>query len=88
MARANRTALRLWIGAVFVSGLLISLGAGAVSRVEIILDASGSMWGQVGGEAKITAAKRVVHDWLTNVRLPADSQLGLTVPNGCVTGLR
>lgn len=78
MVRTNKTALRLWIGAAFVSGLLISLGAGAATRVEIILDASGSMWGQAGGEAKITAAKRVVHDWLANVKLPADTQLGLT----------
>lgn len=79
MARTNKTTLRLWIEAAFISGLLISMGAGASTRVEIILDASGSMWGQVGGEAKITAAKRVVHDWLTNVKLPADTQLGLTV---------
>ena len=73
MVRTNKTALRLWIGAAFVSGLLISLGAGAATRVEIILDASGSMWGQAGGEAKMTAAKRVVHDWLANVKLPADT---------------
>ncbi|PQA88043.1 VWA domain-containing protein [Hyphococcus luteus] len=41
----------------------------------LVLDASGSMWGQIEGEAKITIAKQVLGDLLKD--LPADRRLGL-----------
>ena len=41
----------------------------------LVLDASGSMWGQIEGEAKIVIAKRVLGDLLKD--LPADRRLGL-----------
>jgi Ca-activated chloride channel family protein len=41
----------------------------------LVLDASGSMWGQVQGEAKIVGARRVVGDLSTT--LGADQQLAL-----------
>lgn len=43
----------------------------------IVLDASGSMWGQIDGENKIVIARRVITDLLQS--LPADQNLGLTV---------
>ncbi|MAK59864.1 MAG: hypothetical protein CMK09_02685 [Ponticaulis sp.] len=47
------------------------------SRTELILDASGSMWGQIDGEAKITIARRVISELLET--WPETSQLGMTV---------
>jgi len=41
----------------------------------LVLDASGSMWGQIEGEAKITIAKRVLGDLLND--LPVERRLGL-----------
>lgn len=41
----------------------------------LVLDASGSMWGQIEGEAKITIAKSVLSDLLKE--LPAERRLGL-----------
>ncbi len=41
----------------------------------LVLDASGSMWGQIEGEAKITIAKQVLGDLLKD--LPAERRLGL-----------
>jgi Ca-activated chloride channel family protein len=41
----------------------------------LVLDASGSMWGQIEGEAKITIAKRVLGDLLKD--LPVERRLGL-----------
>lgn len=43
----------------------------------LVLDGSGSMWGQIGGKAKITIAQDVVRDLLQD--LPSDQALGLTV---------
>lgn len=41
----------------------------------LVIDASGSMWGQIEGEAKIVIAKKVLGDLLAD--LPADRRLGL-----------
>lgn len=38
----------------------------AAGKVMIVMDASGSMWGQIQGEAKIVIARRVIHDLLKN----------------------
>ncbi len=42
-----------------------------------ILDGSNSMWGQIEGQAKITAAQGVLSNLLTD--LPADTKVGLMV---------
>ncbi|MEC8042660.1 MAG: VWA domain-containing protein, partial [Pseudomonadota bacterium] len=43
----------------------------------LVLDGSGSMWGQIDGTAKITIAQDVIGGLMTT--LPADLDLGLTV---------
>ncbi len=43
----------------------------------LVLDASGSMWGQIDGENKIVIARRVITDLLQSI--PQDQNLGLTV---------
>ncbi len=45
-------------------------------KVMLVLDESGSMWGQINGEAKITIARRVISDLLDT--LPESIELGLT----------
>ena len=63
--RQRRRAIsRLWTGVILLAGL----GAGpvphtsAAERAVLILDASGSMWGQLEGRAKIEIAREVVRD--------------------------
>lgn len=53
------------------------LFAQTTSRTILVLDASGSMWGQIEGKAKITIAQDVVGELLQ--ALPAEQELGLTV---------
>ncbi|MCV2886951.1 VWA domain-containing protein [Ruegeria aquimaris] len=57
--------------------LPLSLAAQERPSAILVLDASGSMWGQIEGEAKIEIARRVVGDLLAT--LPTDQPLGLTV---------
>ncbi|MCP5039348.1 MAG: VWA domain-containing protein [Rhodobacteraceae bacterium] len=56
----------------------VPIGASAQdqSRAILVLDASGSMWGQIEGVAKITIAQEVIGDLLTT--LPENQLLGLT----------
>jgi len=49
----------------------------AAQNVEVILDASNSMWGQIGGEAKITIARRVLGQIING--LPETMNVGLRV---------
>jgi len=49
----------------------------AAKNVEIIMDASNSMWGQIGGEAKITIARRVLAQIING--LPETMNVGLRV---------
>ena len=49
----------------------------AGGNMMIIFDASGSMWGQIEGKAKIEIAKQVMTDLIKG--LPADMRVGLTV---------
>ncbi|MCK4415064.1 MAG: VWA domain-containing protein [Candidatus Eisenbacteria sp.] len=51
--------------------------AGEFPEVMFILDASGSMWGDAGGETKIAAARRVLGEIVP--ALPAEITTGLTV---------
>jgi Ca-activated chloride channel family protein len=67
----------------FLASLVLVLAAALpataqeVGRTIIVFDASGSMWGQIGGKAKITIAQEVMGDLLQS--LPDDLELGLTV---------
>lgn len=64
-----------------ISAFFLALGAPAALAQEgggdsiLVMDASGSMWGQIEGEAKITIAKQVLGDLLKD--LPAERRLGL-----------
>ncbi|MCB0352459.1 MAG: VWA domain-containing protein [Bdellovibrionales bacterium] len=49
----------------------------AHANTLIVLDASGSMWGQIEGKAKIQLAKNVLSELLS--RWPADEEVGLMV---------
>ena len=49
----------------------------AAKAVEIIMDASNSMWGQIAGEAKITIARRVLTQIING--LPDTMKVGLRV---------
>ncbi len=59
--------------------LLVTFGlaspALAQSNAMLVLDGSGSMWGQVEGRSKIAIARDVVHDLLKN--MPQEVHLGL-----------
>ncbi len=64
-----------------VAGLLACLATPVLAQdrasAVLVLDGSGSMWGQIAGTAKITIAQGVVDDLLQVI--PADQALGLTV---------
>ena len=47
------------------------------ARMILVLDGSGSMWGQIDGKAKIVIAKEVMADLIDQI--PADFQTGLIV---------
>ena len=51
-----------------------SLASGA-DRTMIVLDASGSMWGQIDGRPKLEIARDTLHNVLQTV--PGDMELGL-----------
>ncbi len=55
-----------------------------MGKTILVLDASGSMWGQIDGEAKITIAQRVIGDLLES--LPDNQELGLTAYGHRVKG--
>lgn len=50
----------LAFAATILLGLAAVAAAGSPSPLVLVLDASGSMWGQVHGEAKIVGARRVI----------------------------
>ncbi|WP_269933344.1 vWA domain-containing protein [Aminobacter sp. HY435] len=61
-----------------LASLLMLSAAGAASaadRTIIVLDASGSMWGQIEGKPKLEIARQALRTVLTTV--PADAELGL-----------
>ena len=62
---------------------LLSPAGGAAAQVsqqmEIILDASGSMWGRVSGQPKITVAKDVLVELVESLADRKDLELGIRV---------
>ena len=71
------------IGLLSVLGVLLSptpaYTAGPTQELEIILDASGSMWAQIKGEPKISIAKRVLIDLVDSLKDRRDLALGIRV---------
>ncbi|MCX7645543.1 MAG: VWA domain-containing protein [Rhodobacteraceae bacterium] len=63
----------------FLAILLLCLPAMAMAegRTMIVLDASGSMWGQIGGRTKVEIAREVLGTVLAQV--PPETELGLVV---------
>ncbi|NOX41434.1 MAG: VWA domain-containing protein [Alphaproteobacteria bacterium] len=59
------------------SPLLAQTAPPSAGSTILVLDASGSMWGQIDGKAKITIAQEVVGELLKTI--PEDQSLGLTV---------
>ncbi|WP_136253985.1 vWA domain-containing protein [Onishia niordana] len=59
--------MRLTAFSLALVATLAVLPASAETRSILVLDASGSMWGQIDGEAKITIAQRVLSDLLDAV---------------------
>ena len=66
----------LSVFAILLAAASPSYGQSTNEKVILVLDGSGSMWGQIDGEAKITIAQRVIGDLLET--LPENQQLGLT----------
>ncbi len=64
---------KILAGAVAVLGL--AMPALAAERAIIVLDASGSMWAQIDGKARITIARETLDSVLST--LPPDLELGL-----------
>ncbi|MHB8809141.1 MAG: vWA domain-containing protein [Desulfobulbaceae bacterium] len=76
--------LLIWLVSLLaVPSMLLSAGAATTPQAEggnptvLILDASGSMWGKIGGKEKIVIAKEVMNELIDG--LPADMQVGLSV---------
>ncbi|MGE0004395.1 MAG: VWA domain-containing protein [Parvibaculaceae bacterium] len=59
----------------FLLGLFIVSAAQASDRAIIVLDASGSMWGQIDGKPKLEIARQTLKNVLRTI--PADMELGL-----------
>ena len=67
-----RAALRLFI---LFSVLLTAGSAFAADRAIIVMDASGSMWGRIGGKTKIEIARETLAGVMPSI--PGDMELGL-----------
>ncbi|MBS1303400.1 VWA domain-containing protein [Loktanella sp. SALINAS62] len=63
------------LAAPLLSVALATSVAAQDGRTTLVLDGSGSMWGQIDGEAKITIARRALVGLIDG--LPADAALGL-----------
>ena len=71
----RRTFSRTMAAAILLMVGVSATPAHSAERAMIVLDASGSMWGQIDGEAKITIARRVLGEVLGT--LPEGIELGL-----------
>ncbi|HEY9010374.1 MAG TPA: VWA domain-containing protein, partial [Devosia sp.] len=64
-----------WLAALVLS-LLLALPTAAAERVMLVLDASGSMWAQLGGVARITTVRQGLDTAMNE--LPPGLSIGLT----------
>lgn len=69
--------MRLKAVFMLVAGLLAATEGIAADKTMIVLDASGSMWGQIGGRSKIEIARETLGTVLKSV--PDGTELGLMV---------
>ncbi len=69
--------MRLRAVFMLLAGLLAASAAGAADKTMIVLDASGSMWGQIDGRSKIEIARETLASVLKSV--PTGTELGLMV---------
>lgn len=69
--------MRLKAAFMLLAGLLAATETIAADKTMIVLDASGSMWGQIGGRSKIEIARETLGTVLKSV--PAGTELGLMV---------
>ncbi|MGB3812308.1 MAG: VWA domain-containing protein [Shinella sp.] len=69
--------MRLKAVFMLVAGLLAATEGIAADKTMIVLDASGSMWGQIGGRSKIEIARETLGTVLKSV--PSGTELGLMV---------
>ncbi|MBW6421041.1 VWA domain-containing protein [Rhizobium sp. XQZ8] len=69
--------MRFLAAITLLASVLFSFTAVAADQSIIVLDASGSMWGQIGGKAKIDIARETLGSVLKSV--PSDSAIGLMV---------
>lgn len=69
--------MRCFISSVVTATFATTAIAQDAPNTILVLDGSGSMWGQIDGVAKITIAQDVVAELLSD--FPADQGLGLTV---------
>lgn len=67
------TVIRGVLGIVFA--MILPLAASAADKAIIVLDASGSMWGQIDGKPKLEIARETLRSVLQTI--PADLELGL-----------
>jgi len=65
----------LFIAGIFCLTALPARAQKSPDRLLLILDASGSMWGQIGGENKIVIARRVMKNFVN--KLGGATQIGL-----------
>ena len=70
----KRMAIVIGLVLLFLSSTAAASGP---ARMVLVLDGSGSMWGQIDGQAKIAIAKTVMADLIDQI--PADFQTGLIV---------
>ena len=75
MPRKNRLLALSTASFALVAQLVLGAAPSPAADLLLILDASGSMWGQVDGENKIVIARRALGDLLAD--LPEDSEVGL-----------
>ncbi|MEM7441479.1 MAG: VWA domain-containing protein [Pseudomonadota bacterium] len=68
--------MRLFAAALVSMSMALPVAAQDQSRTILVLDASGSMWGQIDGKTKIEIAQSVVGGLLDD--LPEGQELGLT----------
>lgn len=66
---------RSLLAAAAVSSIFVTSTAFASDKAMIVMDASGSMWGQIGGRTKIEIARETLSGVLTSI--PDDMELGL-----------
>lgn len=75
----RRSYFLAFLFALFCAAPAFAQGAPAFAqgKTMLVLDGSGSMWGQIGGVTKIEIARDVLRDVLGTI--PADTELGLVV---------